>query len=747
MSNDADFLRVTLAPVIDSGRAEIVRVLVLRYTMKVGRAVANKARPTTDNAIFDSKVLSRTHAEIWADNGRVYIRDTKSSNGTFVNDEKLGPQEPRQLVTGDTLQLGVDVVETNTAAHKCVVLKVVVTAPGEQISDSPLEAAAAALEPVEVAAVPPAVLWKQGEDAVTVEVEGLRKKIEGLSQSNDDCFAELGELKANERTVLNHLAQVNEVVHALEEATKANYENSVHEDKLQARIAMMEAQVAFYTKRNEEQATGTEADALREQLVAAQEAQHVFEMQCKDEVRRISLEKEDTVAKHKAMGAEIAKVRLMHDAALRGKDADRVTVEAENLELRETAAKLQAAAEELATKLDEAATAARATPAVDSPDVAAERAKQAAATVELLQQAQQAASSAAAETARAIKLEEDKECLIEQVAIGAAARKELEACVAAAESRAVAAGGEADGMVEELQGQLEDMQTVFDELKDKLKAAQAKVKEAYGSGLQAGMVAAEEKAEAQEQRAVDAERLLQEVRDTAVAANVAQAEAVAKAVEAAKSEAKAAAQSAAAAKSKAHTAAAATLEKELSTATAKVASLASDLKKASTEAAAAEKAASAEVSAAEAKLKKSAAADLAVAKKERAAAEKKLTQAHDATQKKLSMKTREQEELDAAVSKLKAAARAAKSDSEATVKKLKEEKDAAATSITAANKAAAEETKTIVALTEERDALKVKVGKAEASGLGFSAIAGAAVASAVAAWLVNDILSVSGHES
>lgn len=39
--------------------------------IQVGRAVANKARPTTDNAIFDSKVLSRTHAEIWADNGRV----------------------------------------------------------------------------------------------------------------------------------------------------------------------------------------------------------------------------------------------------------------------------------------------------------------------------------------------------------------------------------------------------------------------------------------------------------------------------------------------------------------------------------------------------------------------------------------------------------------------------------------------------------------------------------------------------
>ena len=38
MSSDTDFLRVTLAPV-DSGRAEMVRVLVLRFTMKVRRVL------------------------------------------------------------------------------------------------------------------------------------------------------------------------------------------------------------------------------------------------------------------------------------------------------------------------------------------------------------------------------------------------------------------------------------------------------------------------------------------------------------------------------------------------------------------------------------------------------------------------------------------------------------------------------------------------------------------------------------
>lgn len=37
---------------------------------KIGRAVA-KCKPTGDNAIFDCKVLSRNHALIWFENGKV----------------------------------------------------------------------------------------------------------------------------------------------------------------------------------------------------------------------------------------------------------------------------------------------------------------------------------------------------------------------------------------------------------------------------------------------------------------------------------------------------------------------------------------------------------------------------------------------------------------------------------------------------------------------------------------------------
>ena len=62
---------------------------------------------------FKSKVVSRGHAEVWVDNGGTfYIKDTKSSSGTFLNHVRLSPagqeSRPYQIKDGDILQLGVD---------------------------------------------------------------------------------------------------------------------------------------------------------------------------------------------------------------------------------------------------------------------------------------------------------------------------------------------------------------------------------------------------------------------------------------------------------------------------------------------------------------------------------------------------------------------------------------------------------------------------------------------------------------
>ncbi|KAA8593284.1 hypothetical protein FQN60_009400, partial [Etheostoma spectabile] len=55
-----------------------------------------------------------------------YLQDTKSSNGTFINSQRLsrGSEEspPCEVLSGDIIQFGVDVTEnTRKVTHGCIV--------------------------------------------------------------------------------------------------------------------------------------------------------------------------------------------------------------------------------------------------------------------------------------------------------------------------------------------------------------------------------------------------------------------------------------------------------------------------------------------------------------------------------------------------------------------------------------------------------------------------------------------------
>ncbi|KAF2738446.1 hypothetical protein EJ04DRAFT_52738 [Polyplosphaeria fusca] len=99
--------------------------------LRIGRQTNNKTIPTPMNGYFDSKVLSRQHAEIWAErNGKISIRDVKSSNGTFVNGQRLSPEnresEIHELREQDMLELGIDIVseDQKTIVHHKVAARV-----------------------------------------------------------------------------------------------------------------------------------------------------------------------------------------------------------------------------------------------------------------------------------------------------------------------------------------------------------------------------------------------------------------------------------------------------------------------------------------------------------------------------------------------------------------------------------------------------------------------------------------------
>lgn len=63
-----------------------------------------------DNGNFDSRVLSRNHACLTCDpkTGKIFIKDLKSSNGTFINGNRIDQNEV-ELKVGDVIDLGTDI--------------------------------------------------------------------------------------------------------------------------------------------------------------------------------------------------------------------------------------------------------------------------------------------------------------------------------------------------------------------------------------------------------------------------------------------------------------------------------------------------------------------------------------------------------------------------------------------------------------------------------------------------------------
>lgn len=76
------------------------------YAKALGwRPIAIGRSPAADLVIADAQV-SWTHATVWQDQGRVFVRDLGSSNGTFVNDRRLASGEAAPFEIGDRVRLG-----------------------------------------------------------------------------------------------------------------------------------------------------------------------------------------------------------------------------------------------------------------------------------------------------------------------------------------------------------------------------------------------------------------------------------------------------------------------------------------------------------------------------------------------------------------------------------------------------------------------------------------------------------------
>ncbi|KAI3620691.1 hypothetical protein CBS9595_002658 [Malassezia furfur] len=120
----------TTAPAVEVSMAEpLPPALAEDQAATAARTSAATVNRQQTRINFKSKVVSRLHAEMWCESGgKVYIRDTRSSSGTFLNHLRLSPpgtlSRPFALKDGDVLQFGIDYQGGVQELYRCIKLRI-----------------------------------------------------------------------------------------------------------------------------------------------------------------------------------------------------------------------------------------------------------------------------------------------------------------------------------------------------------------------------------------------------------------------------------------------------------------------------------------------------------------------------------------------------------------------------------------------------------------------------------------------
>uniref|UniRef100_A0A7N6BDP1 Sarcolemmal membrane-associated protein n=1 Tax=Anabas testudineus TaxID=64144 RepID=A0A7N6BDP1_ANATE len=248
------------------------RHVYLDEPVKIGRSVA-RCRPAQNNATFDCKVLSRNHALVWFDHktGKFYLQDTKSSNGTFINSQRLsrGSEEspPCEVLSGDIIQFGVDVTEnTRKVTHGCIVSTIKLFLPDgmearrrSDVIQPPLPL------PVDKVAANTPSMYSQ--------------ELFQLSQY-------LQEALHREQMLEQKLATLQRLLATTQEASESSWQALIDEDRLLSRLEVMGSHKLYCTE-----------EGIRKELLALQEDKHNYETTAKESLRRVLQEKIEVVRK------------------------------------------------------------------------------------------------------------------------------------------------------------------------------------------------------------------------------------------------------------------------------------------------------------------------------------------------------------------------------------------------------------------------------------------------------------------
>ena len=103
-------------------------IRVGRYSERDSSPGPGPNLPSAAPVGFKSKVVSRRHCEFWCSQGQWYVKDVKSSSGTFLNHIRLSQpsteSKPFPVNDSDIIQLGMDFRGGEESIFRCVKIRI-----------------------------------------------------------------------------------------------------------------------------------------------------------------------------------------------------------------------------------------------------------------------------------------------------------------------------------------------------------------------------------------------------------------------------------------------------------------------------------------------------------------------------------------------------------------------------------------------------------------------------------------------
>ncbi|XP_054708040.1 sarcolemmal membrane-associated protein-like [Uloborus diversus] len=196
-----------------------------------------------------------------------YLQDTKSSNGTFVNNQRLskGSEESpaREVCSGDIVQFGVDVVENSRkVVHGCIVATLKLYLPdGKEAKASP-----------------------------TTTVVPLSPETSVSSQELYQLSQYLQEALHREQILENKLGTLQKVVANTQDESDIGWKALIEEDRLLSRIETLESQLQTCGKNVTE-------EKLKDDVVKLQEDKDKYQIAAKESLKKVLQEKLEAIRK------------------------------------------------------------------------------------------------------------------------------------------------------------------------------------------------------------------------------------------------------------------------------------------------------------------------------------------------------------------------------------------------------------------------------------------------------------------